>query len=58
MLTYACVLQSNIIIIIFIFFWGGGGGGGMGRSGSVVECLTRDRGVAGLSLTGVTTLCP
>ena len=23
------------------------------RSGSVVECLTRDRGAAGLSLTGV-----
>ena len=28
------------------------------RSGSLVECLTRDRGAAGLSLTGVTTLCP
>ena len=28
------------------------------RSGSVVECLTRDRGAAGLSLTGITTLCP
>ena len=28
------------------------------RSGSVVECLTRDRGVAGLSRTGVTALCP
>ena len=26
------------------------------RSGSVVECLTRDRRVAGLSLTGVTAL--
>ena len=26
--------------------------------GSVVECLTRDRRVAGLSLTGVTALCP
>ena len=26
------------------------------RSGSVVECFTRDRGVAGLSLTGVTAL--
>ena len=26
------------------------------RSGSVVECLTRDRGAAGLSLTGVTML--
>ena len=27
------------------------------HSGSVVECLTRDRGVAGLSLTCVTVLC-
>ena len=26
------------------------------RSGSVVECLTRDRGAAGLSLTGTTAL--
>ena len=26
------------------------------RSGSVVECLTLDRGAAGLSLTGVTAL--
>ena len=28
------------------------------RSGSVVECLTRDRGAVGLSLTGITALCP
>ena len=28
------------------------------RSGSVVECLTRDRGTTGSSLTGVTALCP
>ena len=28
------------------------------RCGSLVECLTRDRGVAGLSLTVVTVLCP
>ena len=27
-------------------------------SGSVVECLTRYRGAAGLSLTSVTVLCP
>ena len=26
--------------------------------GSVVECLTPDRGAVGLSLTGVTALCP
>ena len=26
--------------------------------GSIVECLTRDRGVTGSSLTGVTALCP
>ena len=28
------------------------------RSGSVVECLTRDQRAAVLSLTGVTALCP
>ena len=28
------------------------------HSGSAVECLTRDRGTAGSSLTGVTVLCP
>ena len=28
------------------------------RSGSMVECLTRDRRAAGSSLTGVTALCP
>ena len=28
------------------------------RSGSVVECLTRDRGATGPSFTGVTALCP
>ena len=28
------------------------------HSGSVVECLTQDRGAAGLSLTSVTALCP
>ena len=28
------------------------------HSGSVVECLTRDRGAAGSSLTRVTVLCP
>ena len=28
------------------------------RSGTVVECLSRDQGVAGLSITSVTALCP
>ena len=28
------------------------------HSGSLVECLTRDRGAAGSSFTGVTALCP
>ena len=32
------------------------GGGGGERSGSVVECLTRDQRAAGSSLTGVTAL--
>ena len=30
----------------------------IGSSGSVVECLTRDRGAAGSSLTNLTALCP
>ena len=29
-----------------------------GRSGSVEECLTGDRGAAGSNLTSVTALCP
>ena len=29
----------------------------MERSGSVVECLTRDQGAAGSSITGITALC-
>ena len=33
-------------------------GHGGERSGSVVECLTRDRGVEGLSLIGFTASCP
>ena len=40
----------------FFFFLGGGGGGVWERSGSVVECLTRDRRAAGSSLTGLTAL--
>ena len=28
------------------------------RSGSMGECLTRDQGFAGSSLTGITVLCP
>ena len=31
---------------------------GRERSGSVVECLTRDRKAAGSSLTDVTAVCP
>ena len=31
---------------------------GKERSGSVVECFTRDSGATGSSLTGVTVLCP
>ena len=30
---------------------------GLEHSGSVVECLTQDRGAMGSSLTGVTVLC-
>ena len=28
------------------------------HNGAVVECLTRDRGAVGSSLTGITMLCP
>ena len=28
------------------------------RGSAVVDCLTRDRGDVGLSLTGITALCP
>ena len=31
---------------------------GVERSGSVVECLTRDRGAAGSNLTGTSAFCP
>ena len=41
--TYKCIQKE-------IYFWE--------RSGSVVECLPRDRRAAGSSLTGVTALCP
>ena len=44
-------LYTRYIEDIQIFFFLVGGGE---HSGSVVECLTRDRGAAGSSLTGVT----
>ena len=45
-------LKKNIYLGVFrkVHLWS--------RSGSVVECLTRDRGAADSSLTGVTALCP
>ena len=49
--------KTKIITTVFFFFFFLGGGGGE-HSGSVVECLTRDRGAASSSLTGVTALCP
>ena len=41
-------MDQNFNILQFFFFGQ--------RSGSVVECLTQDRGAAGSSLTGVTAL--
>ena len=46
---YISFFFSFSFFFFFFFFFGGGG-----RSGSVVECLTRDRRAAGSSLTGVT----
>ena len=46
-----CQININIFHLVSqAFIWE--------RSGSVLECLTRDRGAVGLSLTGVTVLCP
>ena len=42
---------TNILVVYYIKGFSLG-------SGSVVECLTRDRGAAGWSLTGGTALCP
>ena len=52
-LTCFLVHQINCILAcacICLSFWE--------RSGSVVECLSRDGEAAGSSLTGVTALCP
>ena len=44
--TYLCLAIETLTLHLI----------SMERSGSVVECLTRDRGVVGSSLTGVTVL--
>ena len=43
-------LNSSVIIYLLVLF--------REHSGSVVESLTRDRAVAGFSLSSVTALCP
>ena len=43
-----CQLQAKVCAGSTVYFWE--------HSGSVVECLTRDQGAAGLCLTGVTAL--
>ena len=48
-----CFLMRSVEAGKLMFYYNRGG-----RSGSVVECLTRDRGAVGSSLTGVTVLCP
>ena len=45
---YAYVTETDMLGATFIML----------HSGSVVECLTRDRRAAGSNLTGVTVLCP
>ena len=55
----SCLLQVSYTTRqpqFFIIFFEGGGGGGGERSGSVIECLTRDREIGDLSLTGFTAL--
>ena len=42
--------EAQSYLELWIIFWE--------RSGSVVECLTRDRSAAGSSPTSVTVLCP
>ena len=53
---YTAFTCYNIFTIIYPFSWKLAQFYYRERSGSVVECLTRDRGVAGLSLTGITAL--
>ena len=48
---FASILNSSEILGNYMYFV-------REHSGSVVECLTRDRRAAGSSLTGVTALCP
>ena len=43
------ILLLSLLLLLLLF---------RGHSGSVVECLTRDRGAAGSSLTGVTVWGP
>ena len=54
-------IKLPFVIVIFassIFEWPFNTDFTREHSGSVVECLTRDRRAAGSSLTGVTALCP
>ena len=47
------VRTAAAMVLSYLVYWQDGE-----RSGSVVECLTRDRGATGSRLTGVTALCP
>ena len=47
------VRTAAVMVLSYLVYWQDGE-----RSGSVVECLTRDRGARGSRLTGVTALCP
>ena len=53
---YVCLFDLILYVPVNIFSYVGTGLLARERSGSVVECLTRDRGAAGSSFTGVTVL--
>ena len=51
------MLQNTYLMSLQCYLNAKGLRGHSEHGGSVVECLTRDRGAVGLSLTGVTVLC-
>ena len=52
------VINFFVVSFMFIAKLNRKADGAQRNCGSVVECLTRDRGAAGSSLAGVTVLCP
>ena len=54
--SMCCLLFCEMLKVLILYFALGAHAWLRERSGSVVECLTRDRRVAGSSLTGATAL--